>query len=197
MRLLPKWVQDVAKNVTANPNIRPILAWVHITNTHVGATNSYIAIRAELPKIEHTKYPWENAETIPENWVIIPAKLLEKVKFSKNKLVSAVNDKAVIRTIDDDNISIVVSDIESETQYTSRLIKWKMPDLDSFHKTISGSEKKEEIAFSIDYMIDMLSTFKAIWYDNLRLATHKEQGIVLKPYDTQEDTWGLIMPLKI
>lgn len=196
MRLLPKWIQDISKNVSANPSIRPMLAWVHVTNTHAWATNSFIAIRAELPKIQHVKFPWENVPVLPDDWIIIPAKLLEKIKFTKNK-ITPVLDNWVIRKLDDWNISIVVSDVETETQYTSRIITGKMPDLESFHKKITESEKKEEIAFSIEYMIDMLSTFKAMWYSNLRLSTHKEQWIVLKPYDTKEDTWWLVMPLKI
>ena len=66
MRLLPKWIQDIAKNITANENIRPDLAGVHVSNTHVSATNSFIAIRVELPKTESSKYPGKNMELLPE-----------------------------------------------------------------------------------------------------------------------------------
>jgi len=198
MRLLPKWVQDISKNISADPNIRPILAWVHITNTHVWATNSFIAIRAELDKqYVSEKFPWMGVENIPDDGIIIPSKLVDDIKFKPNKNFDIVDKKAVIRSLDEDYITISTNDLDNEVSYKSRFIKWKMPDLESFHRDISNSEKKEEIAFSINYMIDMLNTFKAMWHDSLILSTHAKQWIIVKPYRKLEDTWGLIMPLKI
>lgn len=198
MRLLPHWVQSVSKNISADPSIRPILAWVHITNTHIWATNSFIAIRAELnPKYVSEKFPWMWIETIPEWWIIIPSKLLNDIKFKPHKTYDVVDRKAVIRELNDDYITVTTNDLDNEISYKSAFIKWKMPDLESFHKEISESIKKEEIAFWIEYMIDMLNTFKAMWHDSLILSTHEKQWIVLKPYKRNEDTWGLVMPLKI
>ncbi|MBP9780193.1 hypothetical protein KBD33_06280 [Candidatus Gracilibacteria bacterium] len=198
MRLLPKWIQDVSKNISADVNIRPVLAGVHITNTHVGATNSFIAIRAELnPKYVSEKFPGMGIDAIPDEGIIIPSKLIDDIKFKPHKNYDVVDKKAVIRTLDEDYITISTTDLDNEISYKSRFIKGKMPDLEAFHKKISESEKKEEIAFGIEYMVDMLNTFKAMGHDSLILSTHVEQGIVLKPYKRNEDTWGLVMPLKL
>lgn len=197
MRLLPNWIQSISKHISADANIRPMLAWIHITDTHVSATDSFMAIRSELPKKESHKYVWENVESLPEEWIIVPSVLIDKIKFIPNKNVDALDKNAVIRTLDDANISIVVSDLDTEVQYTSRILKWKFPDVEAFHKSISESTKKEEIAFNIQKMQDMLATLKAMWFENLKLSTHEVTWIVLKPYNTQEDTWGLVMPLKI
>ena len=198
MRLLPHWIQAISKNISADSKIRPLLSSVHITNTHVWATNSFIAIRAELPQeFISEKFPWENCNSIPDEWIIVPKLLIDDIKFKKNKNFDVIDQKAVIRTLTENDVSIVITDLDNEITYKSRIIKGKMPDLESFHKTISQSEKREEIAFKIEYMIDMLNTFKAMWHDNMRLSTFKENWIVLKPHDKNHDSWWLVMPLKI
>lgn len=136
-------------------------------------------------------------ETLPEEWIIIPSKLIDDIKFKPHKTYDVVDKKAVIRELNDDYITVTTNDIDNEISYKSRFIKGKMPDLESFHRIISGSEKKEEIAFWIEHMVDMLNTFKAMWHYSLILSTHAEQWIILKPYKRNEDTWGLVMPLKL
>lgn len=198
MRLLPKWIQDVSKNISADSSLRPTLAWVHITNTHVSATNALIAIRAELDKeYVSENFPWMWIDSIPEEGIIIPSKLIDDIKFKSNKNFDVIDRKAVIRSLDGDNITILTTDLDNEVSYKSPFIKWKMPDLESFHIDISNSEKKEEIAFNIKSMIDLLNTLKAIWHDDLILSTHAKKWIIVKPYNRREDTWWLIMPLRI
>ena len=198
MRLLPHWIQAISKNISADAKNRPTLSSIHITNTHIWATNSFMAIRAEInPKFISEKFPWGWIKELPEEWIIVPKLLIDDIKFKKNKNFDVIDQKAVIRTLTDDDVSIVITDLDNEITYKSRIFKGKMPDLELFHKTISQSEKREEIAFNIEYMIDMLNTFKAMWHDNLRLSTFKENWIVLKPHDKHHDSWWLVMPLKI
>lgn len=75
MFTIPSWIKSIAKNVSAEGNIRPTLACVHITpDGRLQATNSFIAVsfRADFGdnKIQTAeKYPEVGArklESVPE-----------------------------------------------------------------------------------------------------------------------------------
>lgn len=200
MRLLPKWIQAISKNVSAQWNIRPTLAWVHVTNTHVSATDSFIAIRVELAeKWKSEEFPGENLTELPEWGIIIPSRLIDWMKFKNSKIWAEIlDDKCVIRSLDDDKISLVITDLDDEISYKAKVIKWAMPDLEHFHQDIIKNPATDRVWVSCEKMIEMLKTMQAIGHKDVIIETRSTSGIIVQPYERNDySTWWLVMPLKI
>lgn len=99
MKLIPKFIQDIAKYISADSKVRPTLSSVCITNDHLEATNAFIAVRLSLnSKYKHDSYPVLTHEPIEslEAPILIPKKAILEMKFKKNKNAEVLNDKALL-----------------------------------------------------------------------------------------------------
>ena len=82
--LLPHYISSISKNMTAPASIRPTLAGVHITPTHIEATDSFMLIRTEYPS---------SPEVIPAEGIIVRSDTIKRAKITKKDITELSYDQ--------------------------------------------------------------------------------------------------------
>ncbi len=130
--LLPRNVA-AALPFVSRETARPVLTGVHLTPTHVYATDSYKLVRISLPKHgpQAEDFPKMNGEPstseIPETGVTIPASALKRALSSWPAHSSRVAALPVLNSIavavTDDVVRLTTTDLERTTVEVARLIR--------------------------------------------------------------------------
>ncbi len=200
MKLIPKFIQDIARYISADSKVRPTLSSVCITNDHLEATNSYLAVRLSLPKHTHESYPVLMSEAVEklDAPILIPKKTILEMKFKKNKNFEFMNENALLVKTKEWYVGLQITDLETTTTYETREMKWHFPDIKSFYDAIIATPKKERIWVSIEYMISALQVMQASCWDKCIIETREKEGVLITPYESEwYDSFALVMPLKL
>jgi len=98
MRLLRSWISALADKFCASMNERPILSYVRISNTHIDATNSFIAAHIQLPENPNAeKYPAKgNRVQSLKTPILFPAKTIKQIKWKVTPGFPDIDRKAVL-----------------------------------------------------------------------------------------------------
>lgn len=186
--LLPHYMSSMSKNMTAPASIRPTLAGVHITPTHIEATDSFMLIRTEYPS---------SPDVIPAEGIIVRSDMLKRAKITKKDIVEL--------SYDQNNCTITKCNANWRQEVIDGTIQGKFPDIQKFLTKYTAPETiKATSRFDIDLMIRALTTLQDMGYEKAQVDLREVlDAIMITPYSTRRDelmygrkTEVMIMPVK-
>ena len=173
--------------MTAPASIRPTLAGVHITPTHIEATDSFMLIRTEYPS---------SPEVIPAEGIIVRSDTIKRAKITKKDITEL--------SYDQNNCTIIKCNANWRQEIIDGTIQGKFPDLERFITSLTTSRINATSHFDIDMMIRALTTLQDMGYENAQIDLREVlAAIMITPYPTGKDkvrnnqkTEVMIMPVK-
>ena len=196
--IIHKFIKTIASRITADGNIRPSLAWVHITPTHFEATNSFMAVRIKnlFTEKDNTNYP-STLKRVIDKWITISKEQIKMIPFKKSKW-SHLSDRATIVSSGDSwEVSVECTYATNEkVRVTWNVINGNFPNIESF---INDKDWYNKCWVNAQYMIDVLTVMIDAGYKDVALLTNWLKPIFIEPaYKVEwDDSTGLIMPIKL
>ena len=189
-KLINKDVLIAAKIASKSP-IKPALASVFITPEKIIATDSFKALIIDrIDDVNSEDFPVaEPKANLSDEGVLIKAdQLLKKLKFTKNKTLEIINEKALL-VEKDDSVDIITTDLETTDTVNFRKVDDSFPDVEAL---IPTDEPKVSADFSPIMLIELLEAFKE--KSLLETITIEMRGsdevLIIK----SKNKTGLIMP---
>lgn len=195
MFTIPQWIKSISKHVSADGNIRPQLACVHVTNDgKLQATNSYIAVSFNVARTKSEKsltadrYPDVGAkpiEEIPELGLSIPSGLIKTLSMKKNKteiidrrfiLVDPCPDRGT--QYYEDHLAIGFTDLERSHVIRNRKIKAQFPKIEHFIDGVLENPVDPATWIDVNYLLDTLQVFKDAGYDRVTLKPRVDGFVI-------------------
>ena len=191
MKLINKELLITAK-IVDKKHLKEVLRGVHITPTHIVATDSHklIAISREdaldsndFPYIEQTPYLNDNGVTVRAD------KILKEIKFPKSNVLPIFEEMLLVEK--DKTVAFVSTDLE--TTKTIELSKME-DDYINWERVVPVKDEKTfELTLNPKIMIELLTAFKE--YNKVSLFINEEKG---KPVLLEEgNKIGVIMPVTL
>ena len=188
MFTIPQWIKSISKHISADGNIRPQLACVHVTNDgKLQATNSYIAVSFNVAKTESEKlltsekYPDVGAPQlgeIPELGLSIPCGLINSISMKKNK--SEIIDRrfVLIDPNSEDHVAIGYTDLERSSVMRNRKIKAQFPKIEHFIDGVLKNPVDPASWMDVNYLLDTLQVFKDAGYNRVTLKPRVDGFVI-------------------
>ena len=90
------WAQDVS--IASDGNIRPALAGVRVTQTHLEATNSFVAVSIKNPfgELDAKHYPGSLKRTLSDGNIMIHKDEIALIPFKNSKKYAYLSDRAAL-----------------------------------------------------------------------------------------------------
>jgi len=201
--LIPKFIKTIASRISANPDYRPGLAWVHVTPTHIEATDSFVAVRIKNPFTESDakKYPSGLKRILSNDSVMIHKDEIALIPFKTSKKYRHLNERAALVS----NGEAGSASIEcyypnnSKVKVTAQTINAKFPDIVQFMTPYAKREGYTENAVSAQKLIDALTVMRDAGYTEVRISSCPNKPMFIEPYNKvkDDDSIALVMGLKI
>ena len=213
MFTLPSWIKSIEKHVAADPKYRPTLACVHVTKDgRLQATNSFIAVsfRADAGDDKAKtadKYPEIGArklEEVPDGGITLPADLIQAIPTYRSKYAEILDKRFVLcdpcqdrgTQFYADHVAVGVTDLNRSQVIVGRKKSGNFPELETFIDSALKSTASEKIRVDVDYMIDILKTFKDAGYRDVVMRP-ADSGLVFTSSGNPSDARAILMPLKM
>ncbi len=200
--LIPKFIKTIASKIASDGNIRPALAGVCVTPTHLEATNSFIAVSIKNPFTENDvkNYPSALKRTLSDENITISKEEIAMIPFRANhKWKHLSNRAALVSNGEATSASIECSYANTnKVRVTAQVLKGKFPDIRAFCTPYDERKDYQTAWVNTQYMIDVLTTMRDAGYENVILSISWLKPIFVEPYkrDPNDDSIGLVMPLK-
>lgn len=201
--LIPKFIKTIASRISANGNIRPALAGVRITPTHLEATNSFVAvsIKNSFNHVDEKHYPGSLKRTLSDGDITISTDEIKLIPFKKSKKWWHLSDRAALVT----NGEATSASIEcyypdnTKIKVTAQVLQGKFPDIRAFCTPYAERKDYQTTWVNTQYMIDVLTTMRDAGYNNVIVSICPNKPIFIEPYDKvkDDDSIGLVMGLKM
>ena len=96
--LIPKFIKTIASKIASDSNIRPALAGVRVTPTHLEATNSFIAVSIKNPFTENDvkNYPSALKRTLSDGNITISKEEIALIPFKDSKKYRYLANRAAL-----------------------------------------------------------------------------------------------------
>lgn len=96
--LIPKFIKTIASKISADGNIRPSLAGVRVTPTHLEATNSFVAVSIQNPfgALDAKHYPGSLKRTLSDGNITISRDEIALIPFKNSKKYGHLSDRAAL-----------------------------------------------------------------------------------------------------
>ena len=201
--LIPKFIKTIASKIASDGNIRPALAGVRVTKTHLEATNSFVAVSIKNPFTEKDirNYPGALKRTLSDGDITISKDEIAMIPFRvNNKWKNLSNRAALVSNGEATSASIECSYANTnKVRVTAQVLQGKFPDIRSFCTPYEERKDYQRSGVNTQYMIDVLTTMRDAGYDNVILSISWVKPIFIEPYDKEkdDDSIGLVMPLKL
>lgn len=201
--LIPKFIKTIASKIASDGNIRPALAGVYLTPTHLEATNSFIAVSIKNPfgELDEKHYPGSLKRTLSDGNITISKDEIALIPFKNSNKYAYLSNRAALVS----NGEAWAASIEcyypnnSKVKVTAQVLGGKFPDIRAFCTPYAERKDYQTAWVNTQYMIDVLTTMRDAWYENVILSISWEKPIFVEPYrrDPKDDSIGLVMPLKL
>lgn len=201
--LIPKFIKTIASRISADGNVRPTLAGVHLTKTHLEATNSFVAVSIKNPfkDSDAKKYPSGLKRTLSDDPITLSREEISLIPFKASKKYSHLDNRAALVS----NGEAWTASVEcyypnnNKVRVTANVVGGKFPDIRSFITPYAKREGYEKCGVSAQYMIDVLTTMRDAWYDQVVISVSPNKPIFVEPYRRvpEDDSIGLVMGLKM
>jgi len=203
--IINKWIQAIAKNITANKNDRPKLAWIYFTDNKAVATDSIklmeVSYNKNIPDLLNIK---NFTRITPEQSIMIKADDINALKIpnTKHKNIDLIQIWNINKECDGaTEVSIWVNDTKRETVINTKELHPEFLDYENFFNTNANFT----VWVDIEHLMDILKTYKAFWIDKLKLnfdSNNNQAPITILNYDEVQDkniteVKSILMPLKI
>ena len=212
MFTIPSWIKSIAKNVSAEGNIRPALACVHITKDgRLQATNSFIAVsfRADFGDNKNKtaeKYPEIGArklEEVPEGGISLPTDLIHSIPMIRSKFAEILDKRFVLcdphpdrgTQFFADHVAVGVTDLNRTQVITGRKIAAKFPEIEPLIDDALTSPPVEKVRVDVDYMIAILKTYKDAGFRDVVMEP-RATALVFSAREDAKAARAILMPLK-
>ncbi len=172
--LIPKFIKTIASKIASDGNIRPGLAGVRVTPTHLEATNSFIAVSIKNPFTENDakNYPSALKRTLSDGDITISKDEIAMIPFrANNKWKHLSNRAALVSNGEATSASIECSYANTnKVRVTAPVLQGKFPDIRSFCAPYAERTDYQRSGVNAQYMIDVLTVMRDAGYNNVILS---------------------------
>lgn len=201
--LIPKFIKTIASKISADGNIRPALAGVHITPTHFEATNSFVAVSIKNPftEVDEKHYPSGLKRTLSEGNIVVSKEEIALIPFKNSRKYRHLDNRAALVS----NGEAWAASIEcyypnnNKVKVTAQVLNGKFPDIRAFCTPYADRKNYQTAWVNTQYMIDVLTTMRDAGYNSVTISLTPDKPIFIEPYDKVkgDDSIGLVMGLKM
>ena len=134
--LIPKFIKTIASKIASDGNFRPALAGVRVTQTHLEATNSFVAVSIKNPltSVDVKHYPGSLKRTLSDGDITISKDEIALIPFKNSKKYAYLSDRAALVSNGEATSASIECYYpnESKVKVTAQVLQGKFPDIRAF-----------------------------------------------------------------